>query len=247
MRNLLFTTLLLLAIHAAATAQAVGDTAEVLLETTAGDIRIKLYNETPQHRDNFLKLVKKHLYDSVLFHRTIPKFMIQTGDPFSKKAQPGDAVGGGTLDYTIPAEIRMPALYHKRGAVAAAREGDDVNPEHRSDACQFYIVWGNTHSSAALEAQQERLDTLFGDSVKFSPEAINAYRKVGGTPHLDGTYTVFGEVVEGLGVVEKIQAVETDDYDRPLYDVRILRATVVRDLPQQKNATPPRKTTKAKR
>lgn len=247
MRNLLFSTLLLLAFPAGAMGQTVGDTAEVMLETTAGDIRIKLYNETPLHRDNFIKLVKKHLYDSVLFHRTIPKFMIQAGDPFSKKAQPGDAVGGGTLDYTIPAEIRMPALYHKRGAVAAAREGDEVNPEHRSDACQFYIVWGNTHSSTALETQQERLDTLFGDSVKYSPEAINTYRKVGGTPHLDGTYTVFGEVAEGLDVVEKIQAVETDDYDRPLYDVRILRASVVRDLPQPKAATPPRKKAANKR
>lgn len=247
MRNLVITMLLLLVLPTGAMAQAVGDTAEVVLETTEGDIRIKLYNETPLHRDNFLKLVKKHLYDSVLFHRTIPKFMIQTGDPFSKKAEPGESVGGGTLDYTIPAEIRLPALYHKRGAVAAAREGDDVNPEHRSDACQFYIVWGRTHSSTALEEQQERLDTLFGDSVKYSPEAINTYRKTGGTPHLDGTYTVFGEVVEGLDVVEKIQNAETDDYDRPLYDVRILRATVAKDLPQPKTTAPPRKKAAGKR
>lgn len=247
MRNLLISLLFALAFPASATAQVVGDTAEVMLETTAGNIHIKLYNETPLHRDNFLKLVKKHLYDSVLFHRTIPKFMIQAGDPFSKNAEPGQSVGGGTLDYTIPAEIRMPALYHKRGAVAAAREGDDVNPEYKSDACQFYIVWGKTHSTVALEEQQERLDTLFGDSVKYSPEAINVYRKTGGTPHLDGTYTVFGEVVEGLDVVENIQKVDTDDYDRPIEDVRILRATVVKDLPQPKPTVRPRKKAATKR
>lgn len=234
MKNLIISLFFLLAASANTMAQAVGDTAEVLLETTEGNIRIRLYNETPLHRDNFLKLVKKHIYDSVLFHRTIPKFMIQAGDPFSKTAQPGQPVGGGTLDYTIPAEIRMPAIYHKRGAVAAAREGDDVNPEHKSDACQFYIVWGKTQSSAAIGQQQERLDTLFNDSVKYSAEAINTYRKIGGTPHLDGTYTVFGEVVEGLDVVDRIQQTQTDDDDRPITDVRILKATVTRDISQQK-------------
>lgn len=234
MRHLIL--LLIVLVGAAANAQTSNDTTacpEVMLETTEGNIRIKLYNETPLHRDNFIKLTKKHFYDSLLFHRTIPNFMIQTGDPFSKKAEQGQAVGGGTVEYTIPAEIRMPAIYHKRGAVAAAREGDDINPEHRSDGCQFYIVWGKTQSSAYIDEQQERLDTLFKDSVKYTPEAINGYRKIGGTPHLDGTYTVFGEVVEGLDVVEKIQKTGTDDDDRPIEDIRILRATVVKDLPQK--------------
>lgn len=202
----------------------------VQLGTTAGNILIRLYNETPLHRDNFLKLVKKHIYDSVLFHRTIPDFMIQTGDPFSKKAEPGQLVGGGTLDYTIPAEIRMPAIYHKRGAVAAARENDDINPERRSDGCQFYIVWGRTNNKTYMDAQQVRLDTLLNDSIKFSAEALETYSKVGGTPHLDGAYTVFGEVVEGMDAVDRIQKSETDEHDRPLKDIRILRATVVREL-----------------
>lgn len=240
MKHFLLSLLLAIGLSVDATAQTTAiDTtaqAEVLLETTEGNIRMRLYNETPLHRDNFLKLVKKHVYDSLLFHRTIRNFMIQTGDIFSKNAEPGQTLGTGTFDYNVAAEIRLPAIYHKRGAVAAAREGDDVNPEHKSDACQFYIVWGKTQSSAAIDEQQERIDSLFADSIKLSPEAVSTYRKVGGTPHLDGTYTVFGEVTEGLDVVDRIQRSRTDDYDRPIDDIRILRAVVTRDIPS--SATP---------
>lgn len=207
--------------------------AEVLLETTAGNIRIQLYNETPLHRDNFLKLTRLHFYDSLLFHRVIPNFMIQAGDPASKHAEPGYMLGNTSLDYTLPAEIRLPQIYHKRGAVAMAREGDDVNPEHRSSGSQFYIVQGKRHSSAVVEREQEYLDSLFGDSIKMTPQMIETYRKVGGTPHLDGTYTVFGEVVEGMDIVDKIEKADTDDYDRPIEDIRILKASIVKDLPGQ--------------
>lgn len=232
MRHTLFILSLLATISA--TAQTNTDTAacaEVLLETTEGNIRIKLYNETPKHRDNFLKLVKIHLYDSVLFHRTIPEFMIQTGDPLSKNAKSGEPAGNGSVDYTLPAEIRMPKIYHKRGAVAAARESDDINPEWRSDGCQFYIVWGHPNNQKYMEAQQTRLDTMYNDSIRFSQEALTHYTTIGGTPHLDGSYTVFGEVIDGLDVVEKIQAAETDERDRPIVDRRIIHATVTRDLP----------------
>ncbi|MDD6976910.1 MAG: peptidylprolyl isomerase [Prevotella sp.] len=198
----------------------------VMMQTTAGNIRIELYNETPLHRDNFVRLVNEHFYDSLLFHRVIKSFMIQAGDPVSRHAQPGVFLGDSTLNYTIPAEIRTPQIYHKRGAVAMAREPDEVNPEQRSSSCQFYIVWGKRFSSQAIERVQERLDTIKG-GIKLTDEMISTYRKTGGTPHLDGTYTVFGEVTEGLDVIERIQAVMTDDDDRPVDDQRILKAIVV--------------------
>ena len=198
----------------------------VMMQTTAGNIRIELYNETPLHRDNFVRLVNEHFYDSLLFHRVIKSFMIQTGDPVSRHAQPGVFLGDSTLNYTIPAEIRTPQIYHKRGAVAMAREPDEVNPEQKSSSCQFYIVWGKRFSSQAIERVQERLDTIKG-GIKLTDEMISTYRKMGGTPHLDGTYTVFGEVTEGLDVIERIQAVMTDDDDRPVDDQRILKAIVV--------------------
>lgn len=198
----------------------------VMMQTTAGNIRIELYNETPLHRDNFVRLVNEHFYDSLLFHRVIKSFMIQTGDPVSRHAQPGVFLGDSTLNYTIPAEIRIPQIYHKRGAVAMAREPDEVNPEQKSSSCQFYIVWGKRFSSQAIERVQERLDTIKG-GIKLTDEMISTYRKTGGTPHLDGTYTVFGEVTEGLDVIERIQAVMTDDDDRPVDDQRILKAIVV--------------------
>lgn len=202
---------------------------EVMLETSEGNIRLRLFDETPKHRDNFLKLVRMHAYDSLLFHRVIKNFMIQAGDPKSKYAQPGEELGEGDYDYTTEAEIRLPQIYHKRGALAAAREGDDVNPEHRSSASQFYIVWGKTFSSADIDKQKERIDSVTGGKVQMSDEMVNTYRKVGGTPHLDGTYTVFGEVEEGLDVVDKIQKEMTDDNDRPVTDVRILKAYVIGD------------------
>ena len=202
--------------------------AEVLLETTEGNIRIALYNETPLHRDNFLKLVGQHVYDSLLFHRVIRNFMIQAGDPKSRHAEPGAELGEGDLGYTIEPEFRLPAIYHRRGVVAAAREGDATNPQQRSSASQFYIVWGTTFSTQGIERVQARLDSVTHHRVQLTQEQIETYRKVGGTPHLDGQYTVFGEVVEGMDVVDRIQRVDTDDYNRPIYDVRIIRATVVR-------------------
>ena len=204
---------------------------EVLLETTEGNIRIALYNETPRHRDNFLRLVDEHFYDSLLFHRVISNFMIQAGDPDSRHAEPGAELGEGDLGYTIEPEFRLPDIFHRRGVVAAASEGDDVNPERRSSACQFYIVCRKTLSTATIKQVQLRLDTLTNNQVKLTPEQISTYRRIGGTPHLDGQYTVFGEVVEGMDVVDRIQRKDTDDNDRPVYDVRILRARRSPKLP----------------
>lgn len=207
-------------------------TTEVLFETTEGNIRIALYDETPLHRDNFLKLTRMHVYDSLLFHRVIKNFMIQSGDTNSKNAKPGQRLGTGDFDYTQEPEFRLPQIIHRRGCVAMAREPDVVNPEMRSSACQFYIVWGKRFSSAEIEKAQERLDTMTHGRVKLTQEMIKVYKSVGGTPHLDGQYTVFGEVTEGLDVVERIQKAETDEFDRPIEDIRILRATVTKDVPQ---------------
>ena len=207
-------------------------TTEVLFETTEGNIRIALYDETPLHRDNFLKLTRMHVYDSLLFHRVIKNFMIQSGDTNSKNAKPGQRLGTGDFDYTQEPEFRLPQIIHRRGSVAMAREPDNVNPEMRSSACQFYIVWGKRFSSADIEKVQERLDTMTHGRVKLTPEMIKVYKSVGGTPHLDGQYTVFGEVTEGLDVVERIQKAETDDFDRPIEDIRILRATITKDIPK---------------
>lgn len=197
----------------------------VVLQTTAGDIRIELYDETPVHRDNFLKLVRSHFYDSLLFHRVVRNFVVQAGDPGSKQAGPGRMLGAGTLPYRLPAEVRLPELYHKRGAVAMAREADEANPRRESDACQFYIVWGKRHSTAVVEAERERIDTI-GGGARMSDEMFETYRKVGGLPQLDGLYTVFGEVTMGMDVVEKMLDAETDDYDRPLYDIMIISARI---------------------
>ena len=199
---------------------------EVLFETTEGNIRVMLYDDTPIHRDNFLKLVNEQFYDSLLFHRVIKSFMIQGGDPTSKTAEPGTTLGTGELDYTLEPEFRTPKHYHRRGALAMAREGDRVNPERRSSGCQFYIVWGKTYSTKDLEAIQQRVKEATNGAADITPEMFWTYRKVGGTPHLDGQYTVFGEVTEGLDVVERIQKVFTDTYDRPVDDVRILHAKV---------------------
>ena len=170
---------------------------EVLLETTKGNIRVKLYNDTPIHRDNFLKLVKEGFYDGLLFHRIIPDFMIQAGDSASRHAQPGQLLGDSPEPYTLPAEIHYPQHFHRRGALAAAREGDEVNPQRASSASQFYIV-------------------------------TEVYRTFGGSPHLDGQYTVFGEVVEGFDVTDIIQWAGRDENNRPFDDIRITRATVVK-------------------
>ena len=227
-------SILIAVLFGSLTSVAQTSTTEVLFETTEGNIRIALYDETPIHRDNFLKLTKMHVYDSLLFHRVIKDFMIQSGDTNSKNAKPGQRLGTGDFDYTLEPEFRLPQIIHRRGCVAMAREPDVVNPEMRSSACQFYIVWGKRFSSAEIEQAQERLDTTTHGRVKLTPEMIKVYKSVGGTPHLDGQYTVFGEVTEGLNIVERIQKAETDDYDRPFEDIRILRATVTKDLPQLK-------------
>ncbi|MCF0195720.1 MAG: peptidylprolyl isomerase [Bacteroidaceae bacterium] len=195
----------------------------VLLETTMGNIRVVLSDDTPRHRDNFLRLVEEGFYDSLLFHRVIADFMVQTGDPTSRAAQPRQRLGEGTCDYTIPAEFNLPYLYHWRGALAAARESDDVNPEMRSSGCQFYIVWGRKQTPADIKRARSLLSER---GEQMTPQMADDYERRGGTPHLDGAYTVFGEVVEGLDVVKRMQKVPTDEFDRPVEDVRILKATV---------------------
>ena len=200
----------------------------VLLETTKGNILVALYNETPRHRDNFLKNVRAGYYDGLLFHRVINNFMIQAGDSASRHAAKGQMLGDSPESYTVPAEICWPHLYHKRGALGAAREGDDVNPSRASSAHQFYIVYGRRMDDAMLDKAQQRLDESTGGKIKLTPELRKAYFEKGGTPHLDGQYTVFGEVLEGLDVVKGIEWMETDANDRPIEDVRIMKATIVK-------------------
>ncbi len=244
---------------------------KVALETSLGRIVVKLYNDTPKHRDNFLKVVRDSVYNGVLFHRVIKDFMIQTGDPSSKTATPDQQLGSGDLGYTVEAEFVYPKYFHKKGALAAARTGDAVNPERRSSASQFYIVTGKTYSPQQVGLMEQRMaeqkkEDIFsgmvrervdsirkmqaaGDTlgleelqnelialteaeyaknpVKFTDEQMKAYTTVGGTPHLDGQYTVFGEVVEGMDVVDKIQQATTGPSDRPIDDIKIISAKVI--------------------
>ena len=228
------------------------------IRTSLGDIRVRLYDDTPKHRDNFLKLVREGFYDGVLFHRVIKDFMIQTGDPSSRTADSTAMLGAGDPGYTIEAEIAYPRHYHKRGALAAARTGDQVNPERRSSGSQFYIVTGEKVAAArmaqmaenavmgkrqqyfrtlverdrekisaleasgdrdGLEALRQSLIAETENAVKAEPlpdNIVNDYTTVGGTPHLDGQYTVFGEVISGMDTVEKIENVATGRADRPL-------------------------------
>ena len=223
------------------------DRAEVELQTTEGNIRIALFNETPQHRDNFMKLVRMQFYDSLLIHRVIKDFMIQGGDLQSRHAKPGQLLGTGELDYTQEPEFRLPQIYHRRGMVAAARESDRVNPERRSGAAQFYIVWGKVYDDKRLAKVQERLDSATNGQVKLTPEMIETYKTVGGTPHLDGQYTVFGEVIQGLDIVERIQQVETDKNDRPVNDIRILSVKIISDPYAPKPAPKPAPKKKVRR
>lgn len=195
----------------------------VRMYTTAGNIDLLLYNETPAHRDNFVRLVEEAVYDSLLFHRVIKDFMIQGGDPTSKNAPRGAMLGEGDLGYKVAAEIMPSMHFHKRGALAAAREGDDVNPEKASSASQFYIVWGQVFTAEQLQQMRDFYNRRTGDTIPLTPQQIEVYTTIGGTPHLDGGYTVFGEVVEGLDVVETIQNVRCDAADRPLEDVRIIK------------------------
>ncbi len=191
----------------------------ILLETSLGNIKIELYNDTPVHRDNFIKLVGEGFYDGILFHRVIEGFMVQTGDPESKTATKGARLGSGGPGYTLPAEI-VPSHFHRRGAVAAARTGDQGNPMRRSSGSQFYIVHGQKTPASTLK-QYSRY------GFEFSQEQLKAYEEIGGAPTLDAQYTVFGEVVEGMDVVDKIATVEKDQADRPTTDVKIIKATVI--------------------
>ncbi len=200
--------------------------ARVRLHTTHGDICLELYNETPLHRDNFLRLVEDGFYDGILFHRVIRDFMIQAGDPASKHVEPGQELGEEDDSCTIEAEIRFPKIFHKRGVLAAAREADMVNPQRRSSCHQFYIVCGRRFNEKQLNMTQQRLDQNTHGTVTLPPEVRDYYKKVGGTPHLDGQYTVFGEVTEGMNIVLAISYLDTDPDDRPFRDVRILKATV---------------------
>ena len=194
---------------------------QVLLKTTFGDIVIALYDDTPGHKANFEKLVRNNFYDGVLFHRIIKGFMIQGGDPNSKTAKAGQHLGNGDVGYTIPAEF-VPARYHKRGAVAAAREGDQVNPQKASSGCQFYIVDGTVYDNDKMSMIAQRTGKTF------TPEQIQAYTTVGGAPWLDGDYTVFGEVIEGMDVVDKIASQQKDGSDRPVEDIKIISASILR-------------------
>lgn len=242
----------------------------VKLETTMGNITVALYNETPKHRDNFIKLVKEGVYDSTLFHRVIKQFMIQAGDPESKNASDTAMLGNGDVGYTIPAEFN-PKFFHKKGVLAAARQGDDVNPEKASSGCQFYIVTGRKFTEPQLLGMENKMneqreeaifDTLAREHMKeiykmrkagdnagllelqdsleaqareladkeekfhFTPEQVKAYSTIGGAPHLDGSYTVFGEVTEGMDVVDKIEMAKTNRADRPVENIRILKASI---------------------
>lgn len=243
----------------------------VEIKTSEGDIKVRLFGDTPAHRDNFLKLAREGYYDGVLFHRVINEFMVQTGDPDSKNAPAGKALGAGGPDYTLEAEIRYPAHFHRKGALAAARQGDQVNPERRSSGSQFYIVTGKKYTAGQLDQMERRavmqykqdmfnsLAAQHSDSIMalrrnrdtaglqalqdslaqeterltadhntiYTPKMRQVYMTEGGTPHLDGAYTVYGRVLEGMDVVEKIEAAETDANDRPIEDIRIISASVL--------------------
>ncbi len=256
-----------------AKAQTAQDETKVLIKTTVGDITIKLYNETPQHRDNFIKLVNEHYYDSTLFHRVIKDFMVQAGDPESKNAEKGAQLGAGGPGYTIPAEFVYPKYFHKRGALSAARQADQVNPERKSSGSQFYIVTGKTYNKYELQDLEKQLRQRQGQGVfdrlvaqnmdsimnmqmagdndgimklqeelndktnqilkeqgpfKFTEEQVDAYMSEGGTPFLDNDYTVFGEVIDGMKAVYKIEQAGTDMNDRPRKDIRIISMEIIK-------------------
>lgn len=191
----------------------------ILMQTTMGDLKIQLYDGTPYHSENFLKLVKQGFYDGLLFHRVIDGFMIQAGDPESKDAPAGKHLGAGGPGYTLPAEI-LPQYFHKKGALAAARTGDQTNPQRRSSGSQFYICQGRV-------VDESNLARLKNYGFEFTDAQKEAYKTIGGVPQLDAQYTVFGEVVEGLDVIDKIAKVEKDKADRPVTDVKIIKATVI--------------------
>lgn len=193
-------------------AQQTGSNQLIKIETSAGDMIVKLYNETPAHRDNMVKLIKEGFFQDQLFHRVIKDFMIQGGDPHSAGAEKGQRLGSGGPGYTVPAEIHK-NLIHKKGALAAARKGDSFNPDRASSGSQFYLIQGRVLSQEEIDMLKQR------GMANFSEESAQIYMTLGGTPHLDGAYTVFGEVVEGLEIIDTIASRPTDAYDRPLEDV----------------------------
>lgn len=199
----------------------------ITFSTTAGDFTIRLFADTPLHSAHFERLVRAGYYDGLLFHRVIRDFMIQAGDSTSRRAEPSAPLGMADRKETLPLETVLPYRYHRRGAVAMAREGDDVNPARRSSATQFYIVWGKTFSPSQLAPVRAYVDQATGQEGTITPEMAETYEHTGGAPHLDGQYTVFGEVEKGLDVIGKIQRAPTDAHDRPTEDVRILKARVV--------------------
>ena len=203
---------------------AYAQTNKVKIETEYGNIVIMLYDNTPQNTANMLKVAADHGYDSTLFHRVIPGFMIQGGDPESKHAKPGQMLGNGGLKYTVPAEIND-SDYHKRGALGVAR---DNNPAKAGSASQFYIVVGKTFTDAELDGVEKR------SGRKYTPQQRETYKTIGGAPHLDGGYTVFGEVIEGMDIADKIAAEPRDRNDRPNKDIRILKLSVIEDKPMKK-------------
>ena len=194
---------------------------KVLIKTSVGDITIKLYNETEYHKNNFIKLVEQNFYDGVLFHRVINAFMIQTGDPDSKNASADKQLGRGGPGYTIPAEI-TPKFYHKKGALSAARTSDQMNPTRRSSGSQFYLVTGKVYSDSELNMFEKQAHT------KLTKEQREAYMTIGGTPHLDGQYSVFGEITDGIEIIDKIQKVKTGAGDRPIEDIKIIEMTIIK-------------------
>jgi cyclophilin family peptidyl-prolyl cis-trans isomerase len=202
---------------------------KVEIKTTAGTIVIKLYDQTPLHKKNFLKLVNEKYYDGVLFHRVIKDFMIQTGDPNSKTATKGQMLGNGGPNYTINAEISQ-TLYHKKGALSAARTGDNVNPEKKSSGSQFYIVQGKKYTATELDQMELMFQAQYPKlkGFKFSQKQRTTYQTIGGTPFLDMNYTVFGEVVKGIEIVDKIAMVKTDKNDRPIDDIKIISMKLVK-------------------
>lgn len=193
----------------------------VLIETDKGKIKVKLFNETPRHRDNFIKHVEEHLYDGLLFHRVIKQFMIQGGDITSKDAPLDKHLGDGELDYTVPAEFVYPKYFHRRGALCAARLPDEENPEKASSPNQFYIVTGKYFTEMELEKMEDE------KNIELTDEQKKAYMLEGGAPHLDGNYTVFGQVIDGMKVVDKIQFVETNEEDRPTKNIAIKTMKII--------------------
>lgn len=202
--------------------------AEILFETNMGNFTMALFNETPLHRDAYLLLARCGYFDSLLFHRVIDNFVVQAGDPNSRHALPGDMLGDGE-PFRIPAEIRFPKLYHKRGMVNAAREGDDTNPNRESCASQFAIMTCGPLTDAQIERGQKSVWQGTDSTVMLTDKMKEDYKKVGGSPHLDAQYTVFAEIVSGMDVVDSIQKVPVDENDRPIVDVRILKATVIKE------------------